>query len=45
MPCFWAHIVITALFEKDGTLAGFAKVTRDLTERRAQEEKLRESEE
>jgi PAS domain S-box-containing protein len=35
---FWANVVITALFDKQGTLRGFAKVTRDLTERRAREE-------
>jgi PAS domain S-box-containing protein len=32
---FWANVVITALFRDDGSLLGFAKVTRDLTERRA----------
>ncbi|HEY1231094.1 MAG TPA: PAS domain S-box protein, partial [Ramlibacter sp.] len=43
---FWANVVITALREPgDGSLTGFAKVTRDLTERRAHEEALRESEE
>jgi PAS domain S-box-containing protein len=42
---FWASVVITALRERDGTLLGFAKVTRDLTARRAQEEALRQSEE
>src|SRR5215211_6747183 len=31
---FWASVIITALFADDGTLIGFAKVTRDLTERR-----------
>ena len=31
---FWANVVITALYADDGTLVGFAKVTRDLTERR-----------
>jgi len=31
---FWANVVITALFADNGTLIGFAKVTRDLTERR-----------
>ena len=43
---FWANVVITALRE-DGELVGFAKVTRDLTERRRteeQREKLLESE-
>lgn len=31
---FWARISITALFDDDGILRGFGKVTRDLTERR-----------
>jgi PAS domain S-box-containing protein len=31
---FWAAVVITALLDEDGTLRGFAKVTRDTTERR-----------
>jgi len=35
---FWASIVITALFDKEGRLRGFGKVTRDLTERRRIEE-------
>ena len=39
---FWADVVITALVDDRGRLMGFAKVTRDLTERlRAQEEQLR----
>ncbi|CAG4883127.1 conserved protein of unknown function [Georgfuchsia toluolica] len=38
---FWASIVITALRDKDGTLRGYGKVTRDLTERKATEEQLR----
>jgi len=39
---FWADVVITALVDDDGRLMGFAKVTRDLTDRlRAQEEQLR----
>jgi PAS domain S-box-containing protein len=42
---FWANVVITALRDGTGTLVGFAKVTRDLTERRRAEEALRESEE
>ena len=42
---FWADVVITALRDQDGQLLGFAKVTRDLTERRLAEEKLRLSEE
>jgi PAS domain S-box-containing protein len=38
---FWANVVITALF-REGELVGFAKVTRDLTERkRAEDERER----
>ena len=36
---FWASVVITAVRDKDGSLVGFAKVTRDLTERRAAQER------
>ena len=32
---FWANVVITAVRDEDGTLVGFGKVTRDLTERHA----------
>jgi PAS domain S-box-containing protein len=42
---FWANVVITALRDPEGKLLGFAKVTRDLSERRAREEALRETEE
>jgi PAS domain S-box-containing protein len=42
---FWANVVITALRDQRGDLVGFAKVTRDLTDRRAAEESLRQSEE
>ena len=42
---FWANVVITALRDPDGTVTGFGKVTRDLTERRLHEEALRQSEE
>src|SRR5689334_16342819 len=31
---FWANVIITTLRDKDGTLRGFGKVTRDLTERK-----------
>ncbi|MCS3502813.1 PAS domain S-box-containing protein [Bradyrhizobium japonicum] len=41
---FWAHVVIDAIRSPKGELVGFAKITRDLTERRAAEAKLRESE-
>jgi len=42
---FWANVVITALYGPMGELSGFAKITRDLTERRHHEEALRISEE
>jgi PAS domain S-box-containing protein len=42
---FWANVVITALYGPMGELTGFAKITRDLTERRRAEEELRISEE
>jgi PAS domain S-box-containing protein len=41
---FWANVVITALRDRAGNLIGFAKVTRDLSERRKIEENLRFSE-
>jgi PAS domain S-box-containing protein len=31
---FWANVVITAIYAPSGELVGFAKVTRDITERR-----------
>jgi PAS domain S-box-containing protein len=42
---FWANVVITAIRTAQGELIGFAKVTRDLTQRRGHEEDLRRSEE
>jgi PAS domain S-box-containing protein len=36
---FWANVIITALRDETGTLVGFAKVTRDLTERRVAQQK------
>ncbi|HYV25947.1 MAG TPA: PAS domain S-box protein, partial [Candidatus Eisenbacteria bacterium] len=38
---FWANVVITSLRDEAGELRGFAKLTRDLTERRRTEEGLR----
>ncbi|HSP18060.1 MAG TPA: PAS domain-containing sensor histidine kinase [Myxococcaceae bacterium] len=39
---FWADVIITSLLDDSGRLVGFAKVTRDLTERlHAQQEQVR----
>ena len=35
---FWANVILTALRDTRGAVVGFAKVTRDLTERRAAEQ-------
>jgi PAS domain S-box-containing protein len=37
---FWAHVVIDAIYNDDGTLAGFAKITRDITEKKNAAEEL-----
>ena len=42
---FWAHVVIDPIHNHSGELTGFAKVTRDLTERQKAQEALRRSEE
>jgi len=42
---FWANVGITALRDRAGTLRGYGKVTRDLTERRVADLALRASEE
>jgi len=41
---FWASVVLDAVHDETGRHIGFAKITRDLTERRAVEEELRERE-
>jgi PAS domain S-box-containing protein len=38
---FWASVVITAVYDAQGTLRGFAKVTRDITDRKEAEETQR----
>ncbi len=40
---FWASAVINAIRDTDGNIVGFAKITRDLTDRRAAEERLLQS--
>jgi PAS domain S-box-containing protein len=42
---FWANVIIDPITDPAGALIGYAKVTRDLTDRRAAEEELRRSEE
>jgi PAS domain S-box-containing protein len=42
---FWAYVVIDPIRAPNGELIGFAKITRDLTERRAAEELVRASHE
>jgi diguanylate cyclase (GGDEF)-like protein/PAS domain S-box-containing protein len=37
---FWAHVVIDAIHDESGRLIGFAKITRDVTERREHEQQL-----
>jgi PAS domain S-box-containing protein len=39
---FWASVVITALRDESGQIRGFAKVTRDITGRHNEEERLRQ---
>ncbi|TCA72146.1 PAS domain-containing sensor histidine kinase [Rhizobium leguminosarum bv. viciae] len=43
--CFWAHVIIDPIRRPSGELIGYAKITRDLTERRAAEKAIRQSEE
>lgn len=40
---FWANVVITVMRDESGRHIGFSKVTRDLTERKLAEEKLRDA--
>jgi PAS domain S-box-containing protein len=42
---FWAAVVIDPIWSPSGELVGYAKITRDLTERKRAEQKLRLSEE
>src|SRR3954453_2065180 len=42
---FWAHVVIDAIKDDNGKLLGFAKITRDLTERREAQRKLEQARE
>jgi len=41
---FWANVVINAIRDADGTLLGFAKLTRDMTEQKTADDALKQSE-
>lgn len=41
---FWSHVVIDPIYDPMGALLGFAKITRDLTDRKIAEETLKQSE-
>ncbi len=41
---FWAHVVIDLVRDESGRAIGFAKITRDLTDQRENEERVREQE-
>ncbi|TFH79792.1 hybrid sensor histidine kinase/response regulator [Pseudomonas kribbensis] len=41
---FWCHVVIDPIYSPNGQLLGFAKITRDLTDRKMAEETLKQSE-
>jgi PAS domain S-box-containing protein len=38
---FWAHVIVTPLFDETGELRGFSKITHDITDRQRVEEDLR----
>ena len=40
---FWAHVVVDAIRDESGTLLGFAKITRDVTEQRAAAQSLEQT--
>ncbi|HEX4737603.1 MAG TPA: PAS domain S-box protein [Allosphingosinicella sp.] len=40
---FWASVVLDPIFDERGELAGYAKITRDVTERRKAQEELEET--
>lgn len=42
---FWAHVVIDPIFNQVGEHVGFAKITRDITERKQAEQELRHTQE
>ncbi len=42
---FWAEVLVTPMHDEQGNLRGFSKITRDVTERRENNERIRQSEE
>ena len=40
---FWAHVLIDPIYDDDGNHIGFAKVTRDMTERKKAEEQVEDA--
>jgi len=42
--CFWANVIIDPILSEQGVLLGFAKVTRDVTERKLTQQALQHSE-
>ncbi len=40
---FWAHVIVDAIRDETGTLIGFAKITRDVTEKREADQLLEET--
>ena len=41
---FWAHVIVDPIRDEQGKLIGFAKITRDISDRKAAEQALSESE-
>ncbi len=39
---FWAHVVIDPIYAEDGSLAGYAKITKDITEQKADRDRIKE---
>jgi PAS domain S-box-containing protein len=37
---FWAHVVIDSIHDDDGSVIGYAKITRDITERKEAQQKV-----
>ncbi|WP_283194178.1 EAL domain-containing protein [Rhizobium sp. AN80A] len=39
---FWAHVVIDPIWAADGEIAGYAKITRDVTEQKADRDRIKQ---